>query len=142
MKLPFLAISALLGTALVQSQASADGSIAVARSADDQRFSLGVSYNAPNRAEADAEALRQCDSSEADSGAAKRETCQLVATFDNQCVAVAQDMQDGGTAWAYGYDSNQSLADERAMNLCRNQAGARAGNCELTIQHCDGSGDK
>ena len=134
----FLAL-VLLGSLNVQSQALADGSIAVARSKDDLRFNMGVSYNFASRAEADAEAMRQCEAAENALPAADRATCLVINAYDDMCMALARDTGAGGTAWGWGTNFYQADADTRALQECRNSAGARGDQCTITMRHCDGS---
>lgn len=141
MKIHSFAIAAMLGAVFVQSQALADGTIAVARPADDRGFSLGVSFNWDSRSGADSEAIRQCQLQEDEVPAAQRASCEIVANFDDQCMAVARDTGNGGTAWGWGTADYQADADDRAMRECRNYAGDRADRCEVTMRHCDGAAD-
>ena len=73
-------LSAVLATTLIQDQALADGSIAVARSKDDLRFNMGVSYNFSGRADADAYAISQCEAAENEVAAADRGACTVIAS--------------------------------------------------------------
>ena len=141
MKGKTFAAAALIAAASLQSQALADGSIAIAQPADDSGFSIGVSYNWESRSGADAEALRQCESREAALPPAQRAGCRIVATYDNQCMALAKDEEDGGTAWGWGIGVDQPDANGVAMGQCRNFAGARADYCRITMEHCDGAAD-
>lgn len=141
MKGTTFAAAALIAAASLQSQALADGSIAIAQPADDSGFSIGVSYNWESRAGADAEAFRQCQSREAGLAPEQRAVCRLAATYDNQCMALAKDEEDGGTAWGWGIGADQVEADGVAMRQCRNYAGARGDYCRITMRHCDGAAD-
>ena len=130
------AAATMLSACLVQSQALADASIAVAHPADDDGWALGIGYSAPNQSEADDVALQNCDSQRQDNGIEAE--CRIVARFDNMCMALAKDTGDGGTAWAWGTAESTSEAASRAMATCQSYAGSRAGYCEVTMQHCDG----
>ena len=131
-----LATSALLSATLMQSQALADATIAVAHPADDNGWAMGISYSAPNQAEADQVALGNCRTQTQETGV--QADCRIVARFDNQCMALSKDTGDGGTAWGWGVSSAQADADEIALASCRQFAGARANYCEVTMRHCDG----
>jgi hypothetical protein len=76
-----------------------------------------------------------------DEGAAKaRKTCEIVATFINQCAALALDPKDGtpGAGWATA--DIQQKADDEALARCRSTAGAdRREFCNVTTQMCDGT---
>ena len=141
MKLLSFTVAAASAALFIQTQALADGTIVVARPADDSGFSLGVSFNWDSRSGADGEAIRQCELQESQVTPAQRASCNVVATFDDQCMALAKDTGEGGTAWGWGRDDYQGNADDRAMSECRNHAGDRAGQCEITMRHCDGSAD-
>ena len=131
-----LGTALLLSALLAQSQALAEATIAVAHPADDDGWALGVSYDADSRAEADSHALDECrtrrDANRLDA------ECLIVSRFDNQCMALAKDTGDEGTAWGWAVAPAQVDADSGAMANCRSFAGARAGYCEVTMRHCDG----
>jgi hypothetical protein len=131
-----LATATLLSAVLMQSQALADASIAVAHPADDIGWALGIGYSAPSQAEADEVAMENCNAQRLESQIDAE--CRIVARFDNMCMALAKDTGNGGTAWAWGTDSTPDAAAARAMSTCQSYAGSRAGYCEVTMQHCDG----
>ena len=131
-----LATAALLSAGLVQSQALADASIAVAHPADDNGWAMGISYSAANQAEADEVALNNCLTQSRENGV--NADCRIVSRFDNQCMALSKDTGDGGTAWGWGVADAQGDADRTAMNNCQSFAGGRASYCEITMRHCDG----
>lgn len=139
MKTLVLAMAALLSVSLVQSAALADGSIAIAHPADDNGWAIGVSYDTGSRAEADSAALDECETQRASSQLGAE--CQIVSRFDNQCMALAKDTGDNGSAWGWGVANAQDDADGTAMTNCQSHAGARADYCEVTMRFCDG-GDK
>ena len=139
MKIRSLVVAAILGAAFVQTQALADGTIAIAQTSDDRGMSIGVCYNFDSRAEADAEAIRQCRQSENSYPLGQRARCEVVASYDNQCMALAKDPSDDGTAWGWGSNDYQADADSRALSECRANAGGRANRCRITMRHCDGS---
>src|SRR5688572_6250475 len=94
------AAAAVLSACLVQTQALADASIAVAHPDNDIGWAMGIGYSAPNQAEADAVAMENCNLQREES--AIEAGCRIVARFDNMCMALAKDTGDGGTAWAWG----------------------------------------
>ena len=139
MKTLGLATAALLSVSLVQSAALADGTIAIAHPADDNGWAIGVSYDSDSRADADASALAECETQRASSQLDA--DCRIVSRFDDQCMALAKDTGDSGTAWGWGVADAQDDADGTAMTNCRSYARARANYCAVTMRYCDG-GDK
>jgi hypothetical protein len=143
MRFPYVLAAALLCSALVQSRALADGTIAIAEPRDVARdgFAVGVSYNYSTRAEADAEALHQCRTFEGVTPQV-RQLCTIRGNFDDQCVAVAMDPEPGTYGWGWAVYPNQPGADDIALRNCRNaSAPGRAGYCQVTLRHCDGTAD-
>ena len=143
MRVPYRLAAVALCAALVQSQALADATIAIAEPQDVARdgFAVGVSYNYGTRGEADAEALHQCRTF-MEVTAEVRQLCAIRATFDNQCVSVAMDPQAGTYGWGWAIYPTQPGADEIALRNCRNaSAPDRAGYCQVTLRHCDGTAD-
>ena len=128
--------AAILAAAFVHGDALADATIAVAHPADDSGWALGISYSAGSRDEADSVAIDNCLAQRADNNIGAE--CRIVARFDNQCMALAKDTEDGGTAWGWGTSNAQADADDVAMANCQQYAGSRAGYCAVTMRHCDG----
>lgn len=138
MKTTIMAAAALLSASLAQSAALADATIAIAHPADDNGWAIGVSYDAASRDEADSVALNECEAQRASSQIDA--ACRIVSRFDNQCMALAKDTGNDGTAWGWGVAAAQEEADVTAMGHCRSFAGSRAGYCRVTMRHCDGGG--
>jgi tetratricopeptide (TPR) repeat protein len=64
--------------------------------------------------------------------------CKSVATFAEQCFAIAEDPKGGtpGAGWATGVDF--ATATKKALDLCRSTAGpSRSAFCELEGADCD-----
>ena len=120
--------------------AVADGAIAVGSSGDLAKdgFAFGASLNQPDRRSAREEAVAICRRYV---GAPKMaELCRPVASFRNECYALAFDSQAGmpGTGWAIGRDKAQ--AERRALGSCRATAGKdRAQFCVVHRSDCDGT---
>ena len=91
------------------------------------------------RIHANAGIIRQCRQSENSYPLGQRARCEVVASYDNQCMALAKDPSDDGTAWGWGSNDYQADADSRALSECRANAGGRANRCRITMRHCDGS---
>jgi hypothetical protein len=66
--------------------------------------------------------------------------CQVVATFENECVAVAIDpqVQTSGFGWAVA-DTEQA-SKNKALSNCQATAGpTRQNACKITDSYCDRS---
>jgi Domain of unknown function (DUF4189) len=120
-----VATIAVTVVAMLQANASlADGAVAVGLPSDVARdgFAVGHQVNAPDMETARKEAIAGCQRSIGASEKAKT-LCKIVATFQNQCFAVAIDPKDGtpGVGWAIEQDS--TLAEKEAVAQCRTTAG-------------------
>jgi hypothetical protein len=143
---PKLLVAPLIVYALVWSQPSLPaGAVAVGVPPDvaKQGFAAGHSVNAATPAEARKRALEGCHKSVGASAAAMK-LCNVVATFSNQCMAVAMDPKDGtpGVGWAIA--ETQKEADAEAIAQCRNTAGpSRRDFCTIDSRGvnraCDGN---
>jgi hypothetical protein len=117
----------------------AAGAIAIGRPDDVAKLgiSMGYSTNRETTDEAKTRSLKLCQ----DSGSLMSSIrCQVVATFENKCVAVAIDPaeQTPGFGWAVA-DTEQASKDN-ALSNCRATAGpTRRNACEITDSSCDGS---
>ena len=66
------------------------------------------------------------------------ENCRVVATFTDQCFAIAFVPQAAtGLAWAVNSDRQE--AERRAMNDCAAASGADRDKCRIVQSRCDGS---
>ena len=66
------------------------------------------------------------------------ENCRVVATFTDQCFAIAFVPQAAtGLAWAVNPDRQE--AERKAMNDCATAAGADRDTCRIVQSRCDGS---
>ncbi len=103
-------------------------------------FAGGHSLNAKDMPSARDGAVNGCHKSTGASAAAQN-ACAVVASFKDECYAIALDPKDGtpGAGWAIA--ETQTLADEEALQQCRNTAGDRAKFCEVpsTNHGCDGT---
>lgn len=116
--------------------ARGDGAIAVGSTGDVVRhgiaFGMMVNDSAKN---ASTIALERCRKFEA-RDAAKH--CKIVATFSRQCYAVALDPEPGTPGAGWGVDKTQEAANERALSMCRETAGAnRETFCKIEAGECD-----
>ncbi len=134
--------------ALAPHPAAAEGALAVGMPADVARqgFAYGSSLNSATMEAARTGAIDGCRGALGNASAELRKLCKVVATFRNQCFAVAMDPKDGtpGVGWAIA--ENQQMADRQALDQCRTTAGAsRREFCTLDVQPgarsrgCDGA---
>ena len=136
---------ALLAVALAATLANigpsvAAGAIAIGQPDDVAKrgISMGFSTNRETMDEAKARSLKLCENS---GSLMSSLLCEVVATFENKCVAVAIDpaAQTPGFGWAVA-DTEQASKDN-ALSNCRATAGpTRRNACEITDSSCDNSG--
>jgi Domain of unknown function (DUF4189) len=139
------AVSAIIGTAaaLWPQPSIAAGAIAIGIPPGGvvKGFAGGHSLNAPDMASARVGAVNGCNKSTGASDAAKK-ACAVVASFKDECYAIALDPKDGtpGAGWAIA--ETQALADDEAVAQCRNTSSPdRQKFCEVpsTNHGCDGT---
>jgi hypothetical protein len=126
-------------TFLSASPGIAAGALAIGEPADiaKQGYASGVGYNHKTQSEADERALKECRSN-ADASATAKKLCKIVRTFADQCAAVAIDPIDATPGAGWGVGDTLALASSAAMERCRATAGARADQCMVTVEVCDG----
>jgi len=98
-------------------------------------ISMGFSTNRETMDQAKERSLQLCENS---GSLISSILCEVVATFENKCVAVAIDpaVQTPGFGWAVA-DTEQASKDN-ALSNCRATAGpARRNACEITNSSCD-----
>lgn len=147
--LAVLTVLAILGAASASHQAIAAGAVAIgiAPGGVAQGYASGYEVNASDVDTAKREALAQCKKPQnnasgtpANSGTlAAQAKCEVVATFTNQCYALALDPKDGtpGAGWAVA--DTQQQADDEALAKCKDTAGAdREAFCKVLNRDCDG----
>ncbi len=144
-----VAIAALLLAALLNASSSrADSAPAVGLPADvvHDGFASGFQLNAPDMDTARKGAITGCQKSVGASEKA-RKLCKVVATFHNQCFAVAIDPANGTPGVGWSIAENQKMADAQAIAQCRTTAGAdRQQFCVVmegrgTNRSCDGTAE-
>jgi hypothetical protein len=118
---------------------AAAGAIAIGQPADVAKrgISMGFSADRSTIAEAKARSMILCR----DSGTLTSSTlCRIVATFENQCVAVAIDPQVGTPGFGWAVADTEQASKSKALSNCQEKAGpARRDACRITDSYCDGS---
>jgi len=99
------------------------GAIAITVALSD---SLGYSYAWGNRAQAERNALANCEKE-----AGRRGACQIALWFYNGCAALAKDA-DGH--WGADYAPTTGQAERKAYRLCWEQRDA--GDCRILVSYC------
>ena len=128
-----LAAAALAGAA---PRAWAEGAIAMGTTGNVVRdgIAFGLVVNEP-KDQAGAKAIERCRTFQARAAA---ERCKVVATFSQQCYAVAYDPQPGTPGAGWGIGNDQLAANQKAVAMCEEAAGpARKGYCEVASAGCD-----
>jgi Domain of unknown function (DUF4189) len=65
---------------------------------------------------------------------------KVVATFQNQCVAVAIDPQVGTPGFGWPVADTEQASKSKALSNCRETAGpTRRNACNITDSNCNGS---
>jgi hypothetical protein len=137
-----LLLAALLGA----SPSRADSALAVGLPADvgHDGFASGFELNATDMDTARKGAIAGCQKSVGASETA-RKLCKVVATFHNQCFAVAIDPDNGTPGVGWSIAENQTMADSQAIAQCRTTAGpSRQQYCVISEgqginRGCDGT---
>ena len=134
------ATALILAAAFAQTDISlAAGAIAVGHPPDVAKrgISMGFSTNRDTMDEAKARSMTLCKNS---GTLMSSILCQVVATFENKCVAVAIDpqVQTSGFGWAVA-DTEQA-SKNNALSNCQATAGpTRQNACKITDSYCDQS---
>ncbi|MGD0192112.1 MAG: DUF4189 domain-containing protein [Rhizomicrobium sp.] len=100
---------------------------------------LGEAHNYDSRETAEARALTECQTNK-DSTDDVHALCKIVDHFDNRCLSTALDPKAGTPGWGWSIANNGNDADDQALTMCRQSAGAdRAPYCVITASVCDGT---
>ena len=100
-------------------------------------ISMGFSTNRETIDEAKTRSLKLC----ANSGSLiSGVLCEVVATFENKCVAVAIDRAEQTPGFGKVVADTEQASKDNALSNCRATAGpTRRNACEITDSSCDGS---
>ena len=134
----FLGLVVLTLAGVSIERAGAWGAIAVGQSGNiaQDGFAFGGAINQPTEDAAKKSAVDTCSRF---TGAPKMAAqCAVVQSFHGQCYSMAEDPEAGtpGAGWAVGPDA--SSAEQKAMDICRQTAGAsRVQYCKTSETFCD-----
>ncbi len=126
--------------AMLPAGAHAEGAIALGVPDDvaKQGLAFGRSWNVPNVDDAKQRAMEECKTVQG-APPATRKLCKVVATYENQCAAIALDNKAGTPGWGYAIGDTKEEAEEGALRNCQKTAGTeRQKFCELGNTRCDG----
>jgi Domain of unknown function (DUF4189) len=138
MQMQWRACAVILAAVCAQTDFSlAAGAIAVGHPPDVAKrgISMGFSTNRDTMDDAKARSMILCKNS---GTATSSILCEVVATFENKCVAVAIDpqAQTPGFGWAVA-DTEQASKND-ALSNCQATAGpTRQNACKITDSYCD-----
>jgi hypothetical protein len=123
-------------------RSAAEGALAVGRPANVAKdgFVYGYTTKKASPDEARKLALELCRKPGETKSSVAIPLCKLVATFHDQCVAVAEDPQAGtpGVGWAIA--NNLRKAESEALAKCEATAGpGRRAACKIDHSQCDGT---
>jgi hypothetical protein len=115
----------------------AEGALAVGSTGDVVTFGIafGMAVDQP-KGKAQEAALDFCRAFKGASRAANAR-CEIKATFSGQCYAVAIDPQAGTPGAGWGIGEDQIVANDKAMTMCEQTAGARKAFCQIAGAGCD-----
>lgn len=132
----FAALSALV---IAQApSALASGALAVGQTGNVTKdgIAMGWATGSPNQKAAEDLAMKHCLNFK-DAPDRTRALCQIVNSFENQCVAVALDPKAGTPGYGYAVRKTQDDSKSQAIKNCRATAGNRAQHCVVTVSSCD-----
>ena len=109
--------------------AHAEGAIALGVPDDvaKQGLAFGRSWNVPNVDDAKQRAMEECKTVQG-APPATRKLCKVVATYENQCAAIALDNKAGTPGWGYAIGDTKEEAEEGALRNCQKTAGTERRN--------------
>jgi hypothetical protein len=138
----FAVIALAMGSQI--SHGIADGALALGLPADVARlgFASGAAVNAADMDNARKSAIERCHRSR-NASAQSMKLCKVIATFRDQCFAIAIDPKAGTPGVGWGIAETLAKADQQALAQCRTTAGVTRQQFCAVLQDadhlCDGS---
>jgi hypothetical protein len=131
----------LISVTFLPGLAVAEGALAIGLPNDvvSVGFAFGYQTNSPTVYEARQKALAACHGA-AHAAPGAQALCTIVGSFNNQCVAAAEDPANGtpGVGWAVADDKDTAKQD--ALTMCQMKSPpARQAACKVIDSACDGS---
>ncbi|EKQ69786.1 hypothetical protein OsccyDRAFT_2431 [Leptolyngbyaceae cyanobacterium JSC-12] len=111
-----VSLGAIAGIQVLSASAAQGEDMYGAIATDDETGSWGYAYNYPTRAQAEAEALKECG----------EQGCQVEVWFANACGAVAKD----GNTVGWGRAESRAEAEAKALSACG------TGACKVEVWAC------
>lgn len=128
-----------LGLVAAGGQARAEGALAISQMKDIAKagLAIGVSNNYDGREEARKRALDECHAF-ANAPTKTRDTCAVVLSFRDQCVAISLDPKDGTPGFGWAVADKKEAAQSEALSRCVATAGkTRQKFCQNSLVRCD-----
>jgi hypothetical protein len=134
----FLAIVGL-GLLAAGGQTRADGALAISQMKDIAKsgLAIGLSSNYAGKDEARTRALDECHAF-ANAPKATRDTCAVILSFRDQCVAISLDPKDGTPGFGWAAADKKEVAQSESLARCVATAGkSRQKFCQNSLVRCD-----
>lgn len=121
---------------------AAEGALAIGLPAHVEKDGFAYAYHIGKEPADDARraALESCREPAQNKAAAARKLCKVIASFHDQCVAVAEDPQAGTPGVGWAITDTLRDAEASALEKCEATAGAgRRAACRVDHSQCDGT---
>jgi uncharacterized protein DUF4189 len=128
-----------LGVLVAGGQACAEGALAISQKKDIAKsgLAIGLSSNYGDKDEARKRALDECHGF-ANAPKATRDTCDVILSFRDQCVAISLDPKDGTPGFGWAVADKSEAAQSEALSRCVTTAGkTRQKFCQNSLVRCD-----
>jgi hypothetical protein len=128
-----------LGLLAAVGQPRAEGALAISQMKDIAKagLAIGLSNNYGGKDEARKRALDECHAF-VNAPKATRDTCAVVLSFRDQCVAISLDPKDGTPGFGWAVADKKETAQSEALSRCVATAGkSRQKFCQNSLVRCD-----